>query len=215
MKPEDRERFAMAMAIMGEAFQKKPSDTMTEVYWRALVGLSVEAFERASLNLINTRKITGTFPLVAEIREAAQNTTESLETRIAIAWDMLIYALKSHGTDETIIFDDPLIHYILKSWGGWQEWGNSILTKELKWARKDFEALYRAYSQTKLGPPPPCIGFHEHNNRIRGYDAFIPEPIYITGKPGNFRGLPRPKSSETKQIEDSVAALIKEKELRP
>ncbi len=172
--------------ILAEAFGLPINDARQRIYVDALSDLPLEQIEAAVLNIIKTRTFAGNLPTVAEIRESAGTGHELMETRIAIAWDKLLYALERHGTDETVIFDDPLIHHILKSWGGWIEWGNGLLTKDVKWVRKDFDALYRAYSFAQLGPPPPCIGDCEHQNSLKGYDEFIPPPIYISGKPGAF-----------------------------
>ena len=152
MKPEDQERFIQSMGIMAEAFQKKPSENMAEIYWRVLQDMSIGNFEQACLNLINTRKITGTFPMVAEIREAS-GAGESLDTRIALAWDKLIFAIENHGYYDSVQFDDPVIHLIVKSWGGWIAVGDhdgEIANQDLKWTKKEFEKLYRAYAPTNL-----------------------------------------------------------------
>lgn len=147
MKPEDQERFIQSMGILAEAFQKKPSTSMAEIYWRVLQDMSIEDFEQACLNLINTRKITGTFPMVAEIREAS-GKGESLDTRVALAWDKLMFAVRTHGYYDSVKFDDPVIPLILSSWGGWMKWSGEVKEDELKWARKDFDKLYRAYAAT-------------------------------------------------------------------
>jgi hypothetical protein len=205
MRPDDKQRFGIAMGIMGEAFQKKPSESMTEIYWKILQDMTIEDFEGASLSIINTRKITGTFPLVAEIREAAQTSTEPLEIRIAIGWDKLKYALHRHGHYDSVQFDDPIIHRIVDSWGGWMEldWE----TKEDKWKRKEFVELYRAYSQANLPEPQGhLVGFHEHSNSLRGFADFIPPPVLISGRTGAFVSRVLPKAKPPRQIESNGSA---------
>lgn len=201
MEPTDKLRFAQAMGIMGEAFQKVPSDSLTEVYWRALQDMSIEIFERATMNMLNTRTITGTFPLIAEIRAAVQVSPADMETRITIAWDKLIYAVENHGHYDTVVFDDPVIHQILKAWGGWVKWASEITNDQLKWARKDFAALYKSYLTMSLPPPEPLEGLIAQDNRNRGYLTDIPEPVYITGQTGQFMSLPYQQEFEQKRIE--------------
>lgn len=197
MNPSNKRKFAEAMGIMGEAFQKRPSDTLTDVYWRVLQDMPIETFERACLTLINTRTITGTFPMVAEIREAA-NGKEDIEGRITTAWDKLMFAVERHGPYETIIFDDAVIHQILKSWGGWIKWASEITNDQLKWARKDFAALYKSYATMPLPAPEPMEGITENDNRNRGYLEHIPSPIYITGQVGAFKSLPYQEQQQKK-----------------
>jgi hypothetical protein len=179
MKPEDAERFGIAMGIMGEAFQKTPSDSLAEIYFKLLQDLSIESFEQACLTLINTRKITGTFPLVAEIREAVAGAGQSLETRAALAWDVALKAMHDHGSYQSPSFADPIISRIIIAWGGWIEFGN-WQAEETKWKRKEFIELYRAYSAQPGQPAPPdhLIGIAEGHNRDH-FPEFVPEPVQI------------------------------------
>ena len=192
MKPEDRERFCVAMGTMAEVFQKKPSQSLAEIYFDVLKDMDIDTFEKACARLFNTRTITGTFPLVAEIREAAGGGKHALVLRIQQAWDKFIYALRRHGYYDSVIFDDPIIHAILRSWGGWLEWsGNRDMDdkeEDLKWVRKDFEKLYAALANRENHEPPEvCVGFIEARNTRTGYTEHIPAPFLITN---NRQGLP-------------------------
>jgi hypothetical protein len=195
METKDKKRFATALAVMGEVFQKKPSDSLTEIYWKTLQDLSIETFERACSTIINARTITGTFPLVAEIREAAGGGKQSLGLRTIEAWDKLEYALRRHGYYDSVIFDDPIIHAILRSWGGWVEWsGNRDMKEEdLKWVRKDFEKMYAALSNRESHEPPDvCVGFIEARNTRTGYSQHIPAPFLVKTHHGRPVSLPQP-----------------------
>lgn len=146
MKVEDKKRFIQAMAIMAEAFQKSPSKGLSDIYWRVLGDMDISDFEKACLNLINTRKITGTFPLVAEIRDAS--VAGSVESKVAAAWKKLIYAYENVGPYLPIAFDDPIITKIMEDWGGWARWAHSEIT--VKETRREFEKLYKAYMHMDL-----------------------------------------------------------------
>lgn len=190
MTDSDQQKFAELMYLLGEAFDKEPSATKVELYFTALKDLPIETVSLACSNIVKTRKITGTFPLVAEILEAAQEPQDDMDTRIAVAWDKLQYALCRHGAYDTVIFDDPVIHQILKSWGGWVKWSSEITDAELKWARKDFAVLYKSYAALPLPEPEPMEGIIAQQNRNDGYLDHIPEPVLITGQIGNFNSLP-------------------------
>src|SRR5208283_4837006 len=132
MKPEDDERFMKVVTTMGEVFQKMPSENMTDIYWKTLQDMPIETFERACSTIINTRTITGTFPLVAEIREATGGGKKAIDLRIQEAWDKLVYAVERHGYYDSVIFDDPIIPRILESWGGWMEWSGGRWAEDQK-----------------------------------------------------------------------------------
>lgn len=190
MGPDDKQLFGIAMGIMAEAFQKRPSDTMTEIYWKILQDMIIEDFERASLSIINTRKITGTFPLVAEIREAA-NTLMPLDTRAALAWDKFIYALRHHHPYDSVAFDDPIIAHIILVWGDWPSMGEWPENKT-QWWRREFMMLYQAYAKSNTLPeaPPYLVGLHEYENSRTGWLDFIPKPVLISGEHGQIKVRP-------------------------
>jgi hypothetical protein len=188
--PKDKQRFAQSMAIMGEAFQKQPTDPMIDVYWRILQDMSIDEFEAATLKLINTRTITGTFPLVAEIR-AAISTDIPLESKAAIAWDKFIYAVRNHAPYDSVAFDDPIISHIITNWGGWPDMGDWP-EDETHFRRREFQKLYEAY--VKTGNMPPFIGHHiglvEHENTKTGFVEFIPQIKLIKWEEGKILAIP-------------------------
>ncbi len=197
MKPEDRERFVTAMGVMAEAFQKKPSEALAEIYFKSLEDMDIETFERACSTLINTRTITGTFPLVAEIREAVGGGKQALELRIIQAWDKLMYAVQRHGYYDSVLFDDPIIPKILESWGGWIEWSSGRQFEGqpdgLKWVRKDFSKMYAAMASREWpAQEKPCIGFVEHKNTLGGFSEHIPAPYFIRTYQGRLTSQQMP-----------------------
>jgi hypothetical protein len=186
----DFKRFMVAMAVMAEAFQKTPSDAMGDVYWKVLADMPIETFEKACLVLVNTRKITGTFPMVAEIREAAGGGPGTQALRAVIAWDKFMYALHRHAPYDSVEFDDRIITHIVRQLGGWTEMGDWP-TEETKWKRKEFERLYEAYAASETLPEPDghLVGLTEAENRDR-FPEFVPKVYLITGETGSFKSLP-------------------------
>ena len=164
---EDKKRFVQAMAIMAEAFQKSPSKALSDIYWRVLGDMGIGDFEKACLNLINTRKITGTFPLVAEIRDAS--VAGSVDSKITAAWKKLMYAYENVGPYLPVAFDDPVITKIIEDWGGWARWAHSeIIVKE---TRRDFEKLYRSYMHQDLPKWKRLPSLTELIARSSGHDV--------------------------------------------
>lgn len=184
MNPEDRLRFGQSMGIMAVAFQKTPDKPFSDTYWRILQDMTIEDFEAACLTLVNTRKITGTFPLIAEIREAAGAS----DLRVITAWDKLMYAIENHAPYDSVQFDDPVINHIVRQWGGWTAMGEWP-AEETKWKKKEFEKLYEAYSKAPLPEQTGhLVGLTEAENRTH-FPEFVPKPILITGSTGNFKSL--------------------------
>lgn len=190
MGPGDKQRFGIAMGIMAEAFQKKPSQALTEIYWKVLQDLSIDEFEQAALKVINTRQITGTFPMVAEIREAALEVVP-LDTRAALAWEQFLYALRHHCPYDSVAFDDPIISQIIRAWGDWPAMGDWQEDKT-QWWRREFMTLYRAYAQAPDLPQVPVywVGLIEHQNSRAGYLEFIPRLVMIARRSGQIKALP-------------------------
>jgi hypothetical protein len=187
----DLKRFLVAMAVMAEAFQKTPSDAMTDVYWKVLADMPIETFEKACLVLVNTRKLTGTFPMVAEIREAAGGGASAMALRTVIAWDKLMYAIHNHAPYDSVAFDDPIIMHIVRQMGGWTDMGDWP-AEETKWKRREFEKLYEAYASSNALPEPDghLVGLTEAENRAK-FPDFVPKPFLISGTTANFRAMQR------------------------
>lgn len=190
MNPENERRFGTMMATMGECFQKNPTSEMIEIYWRVLQDMTIEAFEKAALIIINTRTITGTFPMVAEIRAAAGGGAEAMALRAVVAWDKFMYALHNHAPYDSVKFDDPIITHIVRQLGGWTEMGDWPV-EETKWKRKEFERLYEAYAASDTLPEPVghLVGLTEAHNRDK-FPDFVGTPFLITGTAGQIRSLP-------------------------
>lgn len=68
MKPEDRERFAVAMAKTAVALKGEMSEIAGEVYWEALEDLGIGELEAACLR---ARKELEFFPVPSKLRELA------------------------------------------------------------------------------------------------------------------------------------------------
>jgi hypothetical protein len=190
MKDEDLKRFVVVMGVMGESFQKEPSEALSSIYWRTLQDMPIETFEAACMTLLNTRKITGTFPMVAEIREAAAGGPQSKAVRAAIAWDKLRFAIATECPYNSVAFDDPIIYHIVRAWGGWTEMG-SWLEEDNHWKRKEFVQLYEAYAANEHLPDPDhhLVGLTEAHNREL-YPDYVPKIVMIGGSTGQFTAIP-------------------------
>jgi hypothetical protein len=148
------------MTLLGEAFDNPPSKEKIEIYWRTLKDLSIEDFERACINVLNTKKIT-TFPLIAEIRETLSGN-DGLQ-----AWLFAREAVSRHGVYRSVQFPDPVIHSVVEAMGGWDKFCH-IPDKERPWKQKEFEKLYEIM-KSKNKHPEKCYGLYEIKNTAKGF----------------------------------------------
>jgi hypothetical protein len=194
MNSGDRKKFSELMAIMGEVFQKDISKPLLRSYFTVLEKYPIEQIEQGINHIIATRTITGTIPLPAEIIAAFSG---SAEDRAEIAWTALLWAIEHVGHPQSVRFEDPLIHNVVASFGGWlrvcsadgDDYNEEWHTKNLQWRRKDFITMYRIMLQRQTELLQYLPGLHEHEN-IGKHDEFIPRITLIAGNPGRYQALP-------------------------
>lgn len=192
MHSNDLEKFAEIMTALNEVYGdpgKPLSPLRMDLYFASLQDLSIEELRQAIGTLAATKTIK-TFPLPAEIREAAKGKAED---RALLAFEDLIEGIQTGGYYNSVIFEDGCIVKCIEAMGGWNQvcdW----TTSDREWHRKEFVKLYRAYEARGPWQPSKVIGAYEHHNALKGYKEAIPEPIRI-GKsqvkelPNNVRPL--------------------------
>jgi len=148
------------MNAMKEEFTPKDevSDMKMEINFKALSDLTIEQLERATWELINTRK-TASFPKVAEIRDAAIG---SVEDKAILAYDAFTKGKGATGIYRSVCFEDKMIHAVVEAMGGWTD-VCQITEDEWKFRRREFLDLYKAMSRhCNRDIPDRLIGLAEH-----------------------------------------------------
>jgi hypothetical protein len=158
MQNNDRPEFAKLMKVLGETFGNTvPSKEKMEIYFRALSDMPIEKIDEAVLNLVNTRTITSTFPVPAEIRNAVGGKSEDLAL---LALDKAEKAVEKHGTYSSVVFDDPIIHMVIGSMGGWPAFCSPAThgdEREWHWIQKDFCRLYQVFAKNPKSEFPKTL----------------------------------------------------------
>ena len=135
-----------------------------ELYYLALKDLSKEDFLNGFIRLLRDREYTN-FPSIAEIRKYSLWLKEQdIETRIHIAKEKLKAAIRVYGAYRTVGFDDPNIHAVIDSLGGWIQVCTMNAVDLDKFITFEFKKVYRAYLQVSYNINSKYLGIHDKEN---------------------------------------------------
>lgn len=174
------ERFIFVMSSLAETYGQETNPFKEKVYAKALADAPIEAIEQAAWEIIRTRTLAS-FPKPGEIREYLNGG--KAEDKAVLALDRLERAISSVGKYRSVAFADTTIMAVVHSMGGWVKLC-SMEADEWKWARKDFEKIYRAYSALpadRLQIPEHLSGIAERDNSASGLKDKSEEIIFIGG----------------------------------
>ena len=154
------------------------------------------------------------FPTLADIATRIEGKAEE---RAALAWALVMRAVRRLGASKSVRFPSPAIHYALEQMGGWRHFASSLTTNEEPFRAKDFALFYSIGERIASwdgvegtrAVPPYLQREIEHDNR--GND-FIPRRVYDAEALAQIpeRELPPPASraSAPALIRETVQALI-------
>lgn len=174
MIQNDFENFCDLIDVVAEQYGKTMSENLKMLYWQGLIDLDYSGVRDALFRHIKNTDRDGTFmPKIADIRRMIEGSSED---SALIAWAKVDKAVRSIGTYETVVFDDPLIHAALHEMGGWL----MLETKtedEWPFVQREFVNRYRNYKSKRMQPDYPCklIGKAEAYNTEKGFE--IEKPI--------------------------------------
>ena len=135
-----------------------------ELYYLALKDLSKEEFLNGFIRMIRDREYTN-FPSIAEIRKyGLWLKEEDVEVRIHIAKEKLKQAIKVFGAYQSVAFDDPNIHAVIDSLGGWVK--VCIMKEEEleKFITFEFRKIYKVYLRSSYNINSRYTGLHDKEN---------------------------------------------------
>ena len=143
---------------------EKLSKEKQEIYFLALKDLSKEEFQTGFIRIVKDREYTN-FPSIAEIRKYSLWLKEQdIETRIHIAKEKLKAAIKVYGAYQTVGFDDPNIHAVIDSLGGWIQICTMNAADLDKFITFEFKKVYKAYLQVSYNINSKYLGIHDKEN---------------------------------------------------
>jgi len=160
LKADEREfgitlyQFAKGIGFTIEAQQ-------LSLYFSILQDLTIEQIKTAVLCLANTMRYK-TLPLPIEFREAVTGKGD-LDGRALRALE-LASRMVSHHSFDSVIFEDKVIHLVIRALGGWR--GGGFFGHEAEawtWVKKEFIAYYKAFAVMPIPEDCPLrlIGLNE------------------------------------------------------
>lgn len=140
------ETIAKVVALLCEAFGRKPTPATFEVFAVALSDLSDQQVDAAGGIAARRCKF---MPTPAELREFAGAV--SADDRGIIAWQAVERALPL-GPYRHVCFDDPCVNAAIRNLGGWVTFLARLTNAEAeKWARVEFLKAYAAFYRAGVG----------------------------------------------------------------
>lgn len=134
--------------------QKHFSKDQIRVYRMLLNDLQNNEFI-GGINIMLRDRVYTNIPSPAEIIKYTRGTRDNdLEVKTVEAKNKLKQAISSIGTYKSVAFDDPVIHLVIQSVGGWQKLGKMDFKEYTDWLKWEFPKIYKAYATRKNGEIP-------------------------------------------------------------
>lgn len=146
MQHTDLESFAAIIVGLGELYGRQFSTPAIQLYWEALKDFPLEDIQRAARAYLNNPDSGQFCPKPADlIRMLSGNS----QTQALQAWAKVERAVRTVGAWQSVVFDDPIIHAVVRDMGGWIALCK-VSVDELPFRAKEFENRYRGFV---LDPP--------------------------------------------------------------
>ena len=173
MNENQMEDFAIMLTQVFAEYDKPASDFAVQAFWIALSRFDFDAVARA-FNIHYSSPDNGKWPPkpgdIIRILEGGSGD------RALLAWSKVDKAVRTVGPYESVVFDDPLIHSVIRDMGGWIKLGDCG-ERDFEFRGKEFCTRYRGYAENgKVDKfPAKLIGLAElSNSQTPGYDIDPP-----------------------------------------
>lgn len=180
MQQNNSDLFREVIENVYSFYGRDTSPFALDIWWLAMKPFDLiavrEALGRHCVNPDNGQWL----PKPADVVKLMEGS--SSDSAVA-AWTKLEHTVRSVGTYETVVFDDPLIHRVVADMGGYTLF-SSKTDDEWPFVQKEFVARYRNYKTrgTLNEFPPKLIGRLDHENLQHGFAARDPLLIGETEK---------------------------------
>lgn len=176
MLESDKKLFLQYLNLLAESFNRKMSGLLLETYWQSLETYAFLKVKQAMLSTLQNPDRKWGMPTPADLIVLIQGDSRSRALR---AWTEVVTAVRSVGRYNSVVFDDPCIHCVIRDMGGWIYLCQQP-EKELPFLRHEFEKRYCDYQGKPLPHYPRSLkGSLEHDNHVQGFSYYTPDPILL------------------------------------
>lgn len=150
-----KQKIAAVVAMLCEAFNRKPSAATFKAYEVGLAGLTDEQINQAA-NAVLTD--SGEFmPTPGQLRAMAVTGGVGYESQADTAWALLCLAIDRFGSAKSVNFRDALINATVRFMGGWEFVCQRPVEEFEKWTKKAFLETYVRFM--RHGCPTELTGY--------------------------------------------------------
>ena len=176
MTKKDMPEFIKILTGLAAMFDRPLTALIRDMYFTALGDLTIEQINKAGNQIARTATF---FPKPVDFRNAINGNQD--EAAIA-AWEKVQKGKSKAGQYQSVQFDDPVIHTVIKLMGGWAAVCRLEGHDDEKWQRIDFEKTYKAMQGCNKDHPSYLPGAAEIENGARGIEHKKPV-VMITAQP--------------------------------
>jgi len=153
MNVSDKQNFVRILnaTFAMSAKWQMPDGVGIEMWWRCLEKFTIDQVAHGFQAHLTDGERGQFQPMPADIiRHIEGGNKATREARAEYAWRLVLDNLNTY---ESAVFDDPAIHYAIKTvFGSWEDVGSMDMSKEAPFRRRDF---VRAYISWKPGTSYP------------------------------------------------------------
>jgi hypothetical protein len=170
MTPDEKPKFVTMFAkIWSGIYSKEISTNTLDLYWKILESCSLSAIERALFKHLRDAERGRFLPLPSDLMHQINGSSPFLS-----AWTKVSKAIQIHGTYQTVVFDDPIIHCVIHEMGGWIQLCEQEVSK-LPFYQKEFERRYQYYFRhPPNNHPKSLMGKADQYNQQIGFSLSLP-----------------------------------------
>jgi len=193
MNTSDKKDFVTMMKVFGDVYEIDFSSVVLRLWFNALEDFSIDQVaDSIGLFMKNPDSNYGKPKPNDLIRLMTGTSADSA----SIAWSKFDKTLRMVGVYDSVCFDDPIIHKVIRDMGGWISFGEKT-DDEWPFVGNEFKALYKAYIVKKDGEGGGYLmGIAEADNQRLGFKVAPPvligdnekcEKILLIKQDSNFK----------------------------
>jgi hypothetical protein len=179
MTAQDFAPFKQLLGAVMAYYRQDVSDFMLDIWWQACKASELEQITRM-LSAYVKDPVAGVYPpKVADIVRLLEGTPTD---RAQLAWGKVFPAMGRVGAYTDVLFDDAVIHAVVRDLGGWPKLCRTPLD-ELGYVQTRFLTAYAAYSrQPSFTYPAVLIGERSADALYLQRNLPLPSPVVIGEK---------------------------------